>query len=451
MTRFATLVRALAGASIALLLALTLAPLPALAQDEGDPCAGGFPGASAAYALSYERDEQLASTRGFSFRNVGMAALDDILGSGGRRTAVAMFADAGEKHCVYILTGRRISAFAVSEGKGPARERIARLLEEWRKAAGVQDGPVRGLRATLLAGAKPAARKPEASPAAQLAAGERLAGALFPGDTRAALEGITRLVILPYAGLGAVPFAALPLDESGTLFVDRLAISISPGPRFFGTDRPTASFDGATACTRGAGQVPALVVGDPVAPPRGTAVFPALPGARREAIDAAKRFGVTPLLGADAVQDAVLAKARDARVIHIAAHGVADSEAPLESYIALSDGPWTAGTIQRACLSGTRLAILSACQSGLGGNHDGGIIGLGRAFIMAGSDNVAMSLWSVDDAGTRVLMDAFLGALASTPDAPPDEALRTAMLETRKARPSPFVWAAFAILGQARQ
>lgn len=432
------------------MLALLMTPIQASAQEARDPCAGGFPGASAAYAQSYERDDRLAASRGFSFRSVGMAALDDILGSSSRETAVAMFADSGERHCVYILSGQRISAFAVAEGKGPARERIARLLDEWRQAAGVQDGPVRGLRTTLLAGAKPSPRKAAASDAAQQRAGERLASELFPGETRDALTGFERLVILPYAGLGAVPFAALPIDSNGTLFVDRLAISISPGPRFFGTDRPTASFAGKADCGRIASRRPALVVGDPAAPPLNGAVFPALPGARREAVDSARRFGVTPLLGADAVQEAVLAGASEARVIHIAAHGVADSKTPLESYIALSDGPWTAQTIQRACLSGTRIAILSACQSGLGGNHDGGIIGLGRAFIMAGSDNVAMSLWSVDDAGTQVLMDAFLDALAA-PDTPPDEALRSAMLETRKTWPSPFMWAAFTILGRARQ
>lgn len=439
--------RTLVGAIVCAL----LIPGPAAAQEEVDPCAGGFPGASAAYAQSYERDDQLAATRGFSFRSVGMAALDDILGSGGRKTAVAMFADSGSRHCVYILAGQRIRAFAVAEGKGPARERIARLLDEWRKATGIQDGPVRGLRTTLLAGAKPVARQSAKSSSAQLRAGERLASELFPGETRAALTGFERLVVLPYAGLGAVPFAALPLGEGETLFVDRLAISISPGPRFFGSERPTAQFADTTGCSRTTTRLPALVVGDPVAPPLDGNIFPALPGARREAIGSARRFGVAPLLGADAVRDTILNKGREADVIHIAAHGVADSKTPLDSYLALSDGPWTAGDIQRACLTDTRIAILSACQSGLGGNHDGGIIGLGRAFIMAGSANVAISLWSVDDAGTQVLMENFLDALAAASGSPPDQALRIAMLETRKAQPSPFVWAAFTILGQARQ
>lgn len=108
-----------------------------------------------------------------------------------------------------------------------------------------------------------------------------------------------------------------------------------------------------------------VVLGDPVAPAKGGVLFPALPGARREAINVARQFGVTPQPGADAVRDAVLAADGKAEIIHIAAHGVANSNSPLDSYIALSDGPWTAGSIQRTCLSGTRIVIPSACQTGL--------------------------------------------------------------------------------------
>lgn len=436
------------------LLAALCAAQSALAQPKpADPCAGGFPGASAAYAQSYQRDDALAHTRGFSFRSVGMAALDDILEAGGPGTAVALFAESGERHCVYILAGSRILAFGVTaEDAGhPARARITALLDEWRRAAGIVEGPTRGLRTTLLAGATPLPRAVPASPQVLAETGERLAATLFPQGTRGALGPFERLVILPYAGLGAVPYAALPIAPDGSLFVDRLAVSISPGPRYFGSERPRAEFAGQGGpCTRGPSRpsalLPAVVIGDPVVPASAGQLFPALPGARREAVEVAQRFGVSPHLGKDAGRAAVLGEGTAARMIHIAAHGVADAKSPLDSYLALADGPWTAGEIQRACLTGTRIAILSACQSGLGANHDGGIIGLGRAFIVAGSSSVAMSLWSVDDAGTEVLMRNFVEALAKAPG-DPDAALRSAMLATRASQPRPFVWAAFAILG----
>lgn len=437
--------------SAVLLLALVLGQIWAKAvsaQEARDPCAGGFPGASAAYARSYENDDSLAATRGFSFRSVGMAALDDILGRGNSRTVVALFARSEGKHCVYLLAGTQVVGFgAAASGDG---ETIAALYDRWRRAAAVQDGQVRGLRTTMLAGKKPEARKPGASPRDLALAGEKLAAALFPGDTRASLGKYERLVVLPYAGLGAMPFAALPLDGEGTLFIDLLAVSVSPGPRYFGDERPTPVFGDRRACAAGSGPATPIVVGDPVAPRIGSQTFPQLPGARSEAIDVGRRLGSEPLLGKDAVREAIAAQARDARVIHIAAHGVANSAEPLKSYLALSDGPWTAGEVQRSCLSKAWLTVLSACQSGLGANHDGGVIGLGRAFILAGSANVAMTLWNVDDEGTAVLIKHFYDALGSEM-AHPDKAMRQAMLETRKTHPSPSIWAAFAMMGQPGQ
>jgi hypothetical protein len=433
------------------LLCLSLWATPCHSQAAHDPCSGGMNGASAAYAQSFQRDKALVHTRGFSFRGAGMGALEDILQASDSATAVALLAESGNRHCAYILADHRLVAFGVATvDDEPARTRIARLLEAWRRTAGIMEGPVRGLRTTLLAGVKPARRALPGSAEQLAAVGESLASVLFPGQTRLALFRFRRLVVLPYAGLGAVPYAALPIDSAGALFVDRLAISISPGPRYFGAVQPDAQFASETQrCLPSGSRLPAIVLGDPAAPSLNGQVFPALPGARREAIAVAQQLGVAPILGKEAVRDAVLAQG-GAVMIHIAAHGVADSDSPLESYLALSDGRWTAGEIQRTCLHGTRITILSACQSGLGASHDGGIIGLGRAFIIAGSANVAVSLWSVDDAGTEVLMRNFVKALAHTPDEP-DRALQSAMLETRRLQPQPFVWAAFALLGRTER
>ena len=91
--------------------------------------------------------------------------------------------------------------------------------------------------------------------------------------------------------------------------------------------------------------------------------------------------------------------------------------------------------------------VLSACQSGLGFNHDGGVIGLARSFQKAGVPRVVMSLWSVSDEATLYLMDHFqLQAMANVPA----EALRLAMLDTRKKYPDPALWAAFTLFGTPR-
>ncbi|NJM24861.1 MAG: CHAT domain-containing protein, partial [Bacteroidia bacterium] len=59
-----------------------------------------------------------------------------------------------------------------------------------------------------------------------------------------------------------------------------------------------------------------------------------------------------------------------------------------------------------------RLAILSACESGLGMNYRGeGMMSMASAFAYAGCENVMMSLWNVSDRQSALLLDSFYGAL----------------------------------------
>ncbi len=54
------------------------------------------------------------------------------------------------------------------------------------------------------------------------------------------------------------------------------------------------------------------------------------------------------------------------------------------------------------------LVVLSACETGRGDVESAeGLIGLTRAFLVAGADRVLCSLWRVDDAATRALMEKF--------------------------------------------
>ena len=55
------------------------------------------------------------------------------------------------------------------------------------------------------------------------------------------------------------------------------------------------------------------------------------------------------------------------------------------------------------------LVVLSACETGYGAYKKGeGIISLGRSFMYAGVPALVVSLWSVNDVSTSVLMQFFM-------------------------------------------
>jgi CHAT domain-containing protein len=80
-------------------------------------------------------------------------------------------------------------------------------------------------------------------------------------------------------------------------------------------------------------------------------------------------------------------------------------------------------------LSGLELAVLSACETGLGDVAGGeGTFGLQRAFHIAGTRNVIASLWKIPDQSTAALMGLFYKNLWER-NLSPMESLRQAQLE----------------------
>jgi CHAT domain-containing protein len=101
-------------------------------------------------------------------------------------------------------------------------------------------------------------------------------------------------------------------------------------------------------------------------------------------------------------------------------------------------------------LRGTRLVVLSACDTGSGDAGLGeSVIGLRSAFLAAGANAVAATLWSVDDAATAELISDMFTELK--PKVTPSKALQLAQLRyIEKARAKqknmdPYYWAAFTI------
>jgi len=113
------------------------------------------------------------------------------------------------------------------------------------------------------------------------------------------------------------------------------------------------------------------------------------------------------------------------------------------------DGILTASEISSVGFFGTKLVVLSACQTGLGEvKGSEGVYGLQRAFKMAGVEYLIYSLWEVPDQTTKELMSKFYENWASGKE------VRIAFKEAQnylkdkyKEYPgSSFAWAAFVLM-----
>ncbi|MBY0232809.1 MAG: CHAT domain-containing protein [Gemmataceae bacterium] len=235
-----------------------------------------------------------------------------------------------------------------------------------------------------------------------------------------------------------------------------------------------------------------------------------MPASRAEAQVVKASFGelfrkgeAIDLRGGEATKKAVREALPKARYAHFATHGFIDPEEeegrkpilgalerpdgrqagmgwhPLPlSGLALSDanlvpkegeeeGILTALEVSEMDLTRSELAVLSACETGLGEEAGGeGLLGMQRAFAVAGARSVVSSLWKVDDKATQQLMQEFSAHAWGKKVVSRAEALRAAQLsmlkhgasrgmrrkddEDKSERLPPYYWAAFVLSGDWR-
>jgi len=110
------------------------------------------------------------------------------------------------------------------------------------------------------------------------------------------------------------------------------------------------------------------------------------------------------------------------------------------------NGILTAEEAKSLDLKDTKLVVLSACETGLGDDLIGeGVIGLPRAFMIAGAECVIMSLWSVSDEKTQQLMTLFYTNWIKN-NISKEDAFYQAKIEIQKLYPHPYYWAGFVLL-----
>lgn len=118
-----------------------------------------------------------------------------------------------------------------------------------------------------------------------------------------------------------------------------------------------------------------------------------------------------------------------------------------EELIASSkDGLLTAYEVAGLDLHQTELVVLSACETGRGDiDKNEGVMGLQRAFKLAGAEQLIISLWKVPDEQTATLMELFY-AYYLNDKLPIAQAFRQAQLDLQKRYANPYYWAAFVLM-----
>jgi CHAT domain-containing protein/tetratricopeptide (TPR) repeat protein len=287
-----------------------------------------------------------------------------------------------------------------------------------------------------------------------------LAGLILPADFDPPAQ--SELLIVPHDVLGLVPFGALAVKAGQPLGL-RYALRYAPSLTTLRmVERRSVS---SAVAARSSIVSAALIVGNPAMPwvkyERGdSGQLRPLPGAEDEAQWLAARAQRPALTGPSATETLVRRRLPTAPLVHLATHGRAyGSDARVrDSYVALApdslnDGLLTVGELldDPSLTLSAELVALSACQTGLGNlTQAEGTVGLQRAVFAKGARGVLVSLWSVSDTATALLMDRFYSHWLDDPDGPSKaESLRRAQRDVseRRAFKEPRYWAAFQLVG----
>ncbi len=259
------------------------------------------------------------------------------------------------------------------------------------------------------------------------------------------------IVIEPHGVLWQLPFAAVGATSETPLGAT-CAFILTPAGRVLDDIRTSRDYGSVN-------DLPILLVGNPTFPLLADFEFDPLPGAEQEVVALETLLlarNPTVFRQATATKQAVREAMEQHGVLHLATHGYADTENPLDSFVVLasdgqnSESPLLMARDILAMDIPADLVVLSACQTGLGLVSGDGVIGLSRALLVAGARTVLVSLWNVDDHATAEFMRLFYQHYVEYDNKA--TALQHA-ITTFLANPEtsdPRLWAAFYLVGAER-
>ena len=144
------------------------------------------------------------------------------------------------------------------------------------------------------------------------------------------------------------------------------------------------------------------------------------------------------------------------KLIHIATHAVYNDAAPEKSGLIFAKETSRPDSNRLYlkdiynCDLSSELTLLTACESGRSGYQDGeGMVSLAHAFNYAGSRNIVMALWKIDEHASAMIMESFIRYIKK--GIPTDEALRNAKLDYLKQAEGrltdPCYWSGMVLMG----
>jgi CHAT domain-containing protein/tetratricopeptide (TPR) repeat protein len=219
------------------------------------------------------------------------------------------------------------------------------------------------------------------------------------------LAGKRRVYLVPHGPLHFVPFQALIAPDGETLLRPggpELVYGPSATVLFQRAQTGALAYDPAQQVQEET-LAACLALGYNGAGPQ------ALRFAEEEARRIAGLLGGRALVGWEADREALFRHSSGVRYLHVSCHGEFDPDSPLDSLLHLARGETvTAGEVLERLRLACDLVTLSACESGLSRVRRGDeLMGLVRAFMVAGAPAVVATLWRVDERSTRILMERF--------------------------------------------